>query len=381
MLKNKSKILFCIFLIITLISTISLATDEITTTAAPDSEEILTTEPTGEDETSNWKNEDLYLFQEDIVIDGVVDGNVFAFGTNVTVTGEIGGDLFVFANNLNIDGGYIYSSIFAFANDIKVNGIVYDVYAACNNFTLEADGYVYRDLKLATTGDVTINGKIRRNAFISSDNIKFSELADTYIGGNLNYSASNEISIPENAVSGDVNYSKAKEAEKPSIGSVIAGKVTDLILTMVNALVVSLLAIWLTPKFIKKVSNTKVSTCAISLAVGLGALIGIPVVSIILMVTVVGIPLAFALLALYFLVIAFSTAFSSLVLAGFATRKFKLEGKVKYVLTVVASSVIIWLLSLIPFIGGLIAFLNVLLGMGTVVINLFRKVPTEEENK
>ena len=368
MLKHKSKILFCIFLILILISTFSFATDEVTTTGSETT--------TGED---SWVNDDLYLFDKDIVIEGVVDGNVFAFGTNVTVKGEIGGDLFVFADTLNIDGGYIYSAIFGFAKTFNMNGIVYDIYAASNDFTLGEDGYVYRDLKLLSV-NTNINGKIRRNANIVSNNITFANETDTYIGGNLNYTANNELSIPESAVLGDVNFNKSAEKEAPSAASNISSAIINILTSLFSTFVLALLTIWLTPKFLNKVSNMKVSNIFIALAIGLGALVGIPVASIIIMITIIGMPTAFALLALYFLIIAFSTGFTSLVISSFVTKKFNIEGKVKFVLITLASTVVIYLLSLIPFIGGLIGFLNIVLALGTVVYNLFRKATVKEEN-
>lgn len=371
MLKHKSKILFCIFLIVILISTFSFATDEVTTTSENEA-------TTGENLTSdNWVNDDLYLFDKDIVVEGIVDGNVFAFGTNVTIKGEIGGDLFVFADTLNIDGGYIYSAIFGFAKTFNMNGIAYDIYAASNDFTLGEDGYIYRDLKLFSV-NTNINGKIRRNVYITSNNIKFASETDTYIGGNLNYTASSELSIPESAVLGEVNFNKVVAKETPSVASMISSAIFDVLTLAVSTLVLTLLAIWLTPKFLEKVSNMKVSNIFIALAIGLGALIGIPVASIIIMITIIGVPTAFALLALYFLIIAFSTGFTSLVISSFITKKFNIEGKVKFVFITLGVTAVIWILGYIPFIGGLIKFLNILLALGTVVYNLFRKVPVKE---
>lgn len=381
MLKHKSKILFCIFLIIILISTVSFATDEVKTTgseAEVTSTSSENTESTDDSSESKWKNDDLYLFDKDIVIEGVVDGNVFAFGTNVTVKGEICGDLFVFAETLNIDGGYVYSSIFGFAKTFNMNGIAYDIYAASNDFTLTSDAYIYRDLKLLAV-NTTINGKIRRNAHIASNNIKFPEnTTDTFIGGNLNYTASNELSIPESAVLGDINFTKSAEEEAPSVGSKISSIIFDILTLIVSTLVLTLLSIWLTPKFMEKVSTMKISNIFIALAIGLGVLIGVPVASILVMFTIIGMPTAFALLALYFLIIAFAVGFTSIVISSFVTKKFNIEGKFKFILIAIASTFIICLLGYIPFVGGLIKFLTIPLALGTVVYNLFRKTSIKE---
>lgn len=371
MLKNKFKILSCIFIIAILVSSVCFATDDANISATENSEETTTTEGTS---TSKWVEDDLYLCDENIVIDGVVDGNVFAIGNTVTVTAEIGGDLFVIADNFTLDGGYIYSSIFGLANDMTINGVVCDVYAMSNNFSIGENGYIHRDLKL-TSQNVSINGVIRRNAYISSSNITFPELSDTYIYGNLTYTSNAEITIPETAVTGNITHNKAEEKTKSSNSSSFASELLNVGLLLLNTLVISLLAIWLTPNFVKKVSNMGIKKALIALPIGLAALIVLPIISILVIFTVIGVPLSFALLGIYFLLIAFATAFASMVISGIITKNS--DSKVKFVLFALVSTIIIWALSLIPFVGGIVEFLILILGLGTVIFNLFRKVPSE----
>ena len=134
---------------------------------------------------------------------------------------------------------------------------------------------------------------------------------------------------------------------------------------------------WLTPNFIKKVSSMGIKKTLISLPIGFGTLIAIPVISIIALFTVIAIPLSFALLAIYFLLIAFATAFVSITIGSIIVKKFNLEGKVKFVLVALTSTVVIFALGLIPFVGRFVEFLTLILGLGTVVFNLFRKVESE----
>lgn len=367
MLKNKFKILSCIFIIAILISSVCFATDDTT----------LITEDTSSLEPE-WVKSDLFLCEDDIVIEGVVDGNVFAIGKTVTVKAEIGGDLFVIADAFNLDGGYIYSSIFGITGDMNINGIAYDIYAIAENFTLEKEGYIFRDLKL-TAANVNLNGLVRRDAYIASQDINFAEESNTYIQGNLNYSSNTEISVPEGAVAGEISYnsSNGTSNESNSVMSYIIDTIISLGLLLLNTFVIVILAMWITPNFIKKVSTMGIKKTLIALPIGLAALIAIPVISILALFTIIAIPLSCALLSMYFLLIAFSTAFASIAIGSIIIKKFKLEGKVKFVLITLASTVVIFVLGLIPFVGDLISFLSLILGLGTVVFNLFRKVPTE----
>ena len=83
MLKQKSKILFCIFLISILVSSVCFATDAEPQLTATSDEQVTTTgdtETVGTTETNTEPecvNDDLYVFEKDIVIDKIIDGNVF----------------------------------------------------------------------------------------------------------------------------------------------------------------------------------------------------------------------------------------------------------------------------------------------------------------
>ena len=120
MLKSKSKIALILLLVIVLISGYSFATAEVTATEEDVNAIVETSDNSDEVETTSnddsWVKNDLYLCQDDVVVEDIVDGNAFIIGKNVTIKGEIGGDLFVMADKLTIDGGYVYSSVFACAN-------------------------------------------------------------------------------------------------------------------------------------------------------------------------------------------------------------------------------------------------------------------------
>ena len=54
-------------------------------------------------------------------------------------------------------------------------------------------------------------------------------------------------------------------------------------------------------------------------------------------------------------------------------NKTKQEGKAKLILFTILVSVIIWLLSLIPYVGGLIMLLDYIFGLGLTIMNIIPK--------
>ena len=369
MLKNKSKILLLVFLVVTLMSTFCFATDvstPVTTSENSESTDVATTTS-----TENWTNSDLYLAQENVVVDTVVDGNAFIAGKNVTIKGEIGGDAFIAAEKVTIDGGYIYSNLFVCANEVKINGVVYDVFAACNNFTLESNGFVYRDLKVSAN-TVSINGKVRRDTYVAANDLKLDTSVGVIIGGKLNYASKSELTIPDNVVSGEIKFSKIENREfKPDLASTISSYALKLIKTLVLVFVIAILAIWLAPKFVANVSSMKVGKSFACLGIGVATPIVIIFASLLFLITVVGFTIVPSLVSLLVLLFSVGFAISSLFFGNLFTKILKLEGNFKIVLFTLVSAIILWILTLIPIIGGAISLLVNLFGVGIIVVNVF----------
>lgn len=382
MSKTKSKILLSLFLVLVVVSSCCFATVEPTaegvdnTAVSEDEHNNETTAP----DISSWTNADLFIADDNVTISNVVDGNAFVVGKEVTVTGEIGGDLFVVADKLNIEGGYVYSSIFACVNELNVNGVVYDVYAICNNFNLESTGFIYRDMKL-TASNVNINGKVRRNAYISANNITFAESAEPLVLGNLQYSSKSELTIPEGLVGGEVTFSQGRIKGEVSVANVILNYVKNLVTTLFFTFIVTVVLLWLAPKFVERVGNMGVGKSFASLGIGFATPIVLVLASLLLLFSVVGVPVAiFGFIAFFILAL---TAFSitSIFFGNLFTKLLKMEGKVKFVLFTLASAIVLWLLCLIPIVGReFFSFAISLFGIGTTLVNIVcRKEKVKEE--
>ncbi len=377
MLKNKSKFILLLMLVVTLISTLSFATD-VTTSENNDialiSENDETTPVSDDDAGSaeDWVQSDLYVCEDSPTISKIVNGNAYIFGNEVTITGEIGGDVFVFANKLNIDGAYIYSNLFAFANEINVNGIVYDIYAAANTFTLDSDAFVYRDLRVSAN-TINLKGMVNKDAYLTANTYNFdTDSGKTLIKGNLSYDSSNELSIADGLVGGTVTYNEQKVSNK-SAGEVILKYVSDLLKTIAYVLVVALLCIYLAPKFTSRVTTMSTKKSLVSFLIGLGAVIVGIIAFVILLLSVIGVKLAVVEMLLYIVICMSGLSFASLYFGGLLAKQFKQEGKLKLLGLTIASAAIVWVVSQIPVIGGLISTLVAIFGIGTFLVNTFYK--------
>lgn len=349
-------------------------------TAENDVMPINETETTTEDATENaqnpitedtFKKSDVYLVGDEITIDYIVDGNLFVLADKVTINSQIGGDAFICANSITLsEQSYIFSNLFAVSQNIDIKGVVYDLYSISKNVTIS--GYIYRDAR-TTSETINIFGTVGRNAFIDCNSLNFAEPAteegattkNGIINGNLEYSANNEIEIPEGSVSGEtiftqktVNTTNTIQDHLLSLGSIT-----------VTALLVWLVCLWLAPKFLANTSNLVKKPLKV---IGLGILSPIALIVASVILIVLGITSTFGLfiLSITFIFIGLGTSFFIILVNNLICNKLNITKNIKVFGMLVATSIVLWLIGLIPYVGTVIGLIGVIIGIGVITSSI-----------
>lgn len=316
----------------------------------------------------NLKEGDVFLTGDKVTIDYIVDGNLFVFANTVNINSQIGGDAFIVANTINInENGYIFSNLFTLAPNVTINGVVYDVYAYSNN--LQINGYIHRDVR-AITNNFTLSGVIKRNAYLNVSNIQVATDSNNEnnvtsqgsIGGDLNYKATQEISIPDGIVSGTTNYTQITNSS-PSIQTYILalGKF------LITVIVIWLLCLWFTPKFLNRTDLILTKKLPSSISFGILTPIAIIIASIILLL--LGITSSIAILSLVILFVAYAISSSIFVIAinNLICKKLNIERTIGKFGILILTAAILWIIALIPFIGRVISIIAAVLGLGILI--------------
>ena len=388
MLKNKLKVIALIMLIVVFLMTPFVnATEEnqpgneaVTTS----NEEQANVESTNQQTTAqnNYKDGDVYLTGDEITIDYIIDGNLFVFADTVNINSQIGGDAFIIAKTVNINkGGYVFSNLFTIANDLNINGVVYDLYASCTNINIS--GYVYRDIKVASN-NFKLSGVIGRNAFVTSNNISFetnvngenNSTSQGTIAGDLNYTSKNEISIPEGIVNGTINYTEAKSTS-PTIGDYLLA----LGRFLVTVIVIWLLCLWLTPKFLNRTNVILTKKLPSNIVLGILTPIVIIAISVILMLINITSTISMLGIVLLLLICILGSSVFAISLANLFANKLKVENKVGTLGILIITSAVIWLICLIPFVGKILSLIVAILGVGILVNNILPSTRKEDFSK
>lgn len=385
MLKNKTKIIAIFLTLILLFSTtLVFANNEVsdngTTSTSINTESnqvensINTQTTNAEMQENSYKKSDVYLTGENVTIDYIVDGNLFVCADTVTINSQIGGDAFIMAKNLIIEkDAYVFSNLFSIANSIEVKGVVYDIYALADNLTI-SDGYVYRDIKVSCR-NLNINGTIGRNVFTNCENINFNtnESTNGIIYGNLNYTSKSEISIPEKTVTGEVNYSQSSNLSEMSIQSTIATYILDLGHFLSFVLIIWLVCLWMSPKFLENTNNFVGQKTLKVFGFGLITAILVPIICTILILLQLTSGISLLLLALYILAIVISKSLFTITTNNYICSKLNISKNSGIFGMLILSGLIIWLLTQIPYVGTVISCIITILGLGILICSIIPK--------
>lgn len=355
MLKNKTKIIaFLLILILAITSSFVYADNE-----------------TSKD---SYKNSDVYLMGDNVTIDYVVDGNLFVMADTVTINSKIGGDAFIMAKTINVgDQAYIFSNLFAMADSIDIKGVVYDVYALAQNFTV-SNGYIYRDAKLCCN-TININGTIGRNAFVSCSNINFNtdENDKGIIYGDLTYSTPSELSFDKNIVNGNVTYKAPKVSPEKSVREIVASYISDLGAFLAFVIIIWLVCLWLAPKFLNDTNKFVGKKTLNVLGTGLLTLIAVPIACIILLLLQLTAGISLLTVAIYILALIIAKSIFTIVANNYLCSKLNINKNTGIFGMLIVSGVIVWVISELPYVGGIVSFIISVLGLGVLVSAILPK--------
>ena len=244
---------------------------------------------------------DVFITEDSVNLDYNVDGNVFIMGKDVSISGSIDGNVFVLANNLTIDtDAHIYCDLFVCANNVTISGNVFNMYSVSSKLTVDSDAYVARDIT-ATTSSFSLAGSVGRNVNISFSDASVS--TDAIVGGDFNYSASVSSAIPESVVTGSINFTKVETSNDESF-VLKKNYALDALKVLLVSLVVILIVVLATPKFVDTEEAILTKKFAPALGYGALAIIAIPLACIILFCTIIGILPSIIVLLAYILFIA-----------------------------------------------------------------------------
>lgn len=323
-------------------------------------------------------NGDLYICANEIILsqNAVINGNVFAFGNSLTLNSKIeNGSLYATVKNFDMQYyGYVFRDIHISAETANLSGIVYrNSFISADKITTTPTFSVKGDFNINSASELEFSGEVKGNAKINSKNIKFNNVDESKkdtickIYGNLEYSSSKEIQLEENKiVLGSINYSEYKNSS--NLFSTLCDYIIDLIASLVYIVALYIVINKFAPNYINKLSSINISKFFLSIGIGLGILILVPVLTLLLFMSHIGALLGILLAILYVLMLLIAKPIFVISVANLIKNK-KLNNA-KSILLIISISIILSLVELIPFIGFIISLFVTLFGLGIFIKSL-----------
>ncbi|HHV24578.1 MAG: hypothetical protein PHG79_05780 [Methanosarcina sp.] len=296
-------------------------------------------------------------------IDRDTQGDLVLAGSRLEINGNTGGD-FIGAGGELIVNGNVSGNIIVMGGSITVNGNVGgDVVAAGGQITLSRDSVVEGDILLAG-GEVMLNGNVNGNGEISTGTLKTGEGFE--LKGNLALQADNYPSNLGEKVGGNLNITQVNATEKQYESTSEGFGIFSFILGLLASLAMGLILIYLFPGFVSGLVELVKDSPLKTGLLGFLALIFLPVLSVVLLVTIFGWSLSVLIFLLFVLALLIATVPVKLLAGEIIYNKIlkKDAGKMMYYLV---GAVVFAIVYEIPFAGGLIRFIALLVGLGAII--------------
>ena len=295
-----------------------------------------------------------------------IAGDVRIVGGQITIDGAIGGDLVVV-------GGTVTAS--TSAKDTRIAGGSVQLSGGSNGpVTIYAS-------------DITLSGDFKGDVtLVASDHITLSD--DTHIHGVLKYNAPQQIVIPATVtIDGGASYigsssflPTTQEAHTFAVAGASILFVVHLIAVLILAGLLAGLFPDLTDSIVTRALSHSTRRFTLLSLLGFALIVATPVLILILLLSFVGIAVAFLLIALYALFFMLAYVYAG-VLAGAVLARALMKRSVITWKEAVIGTLVLYVIGIVPILGPLVKFILIMAAGGSIasIAYVFAFRRTQEE--
>lgn len=313
---------------------------------------------------SETVSEDLTVVGGNVVVRGTVEGDLEAIGGSVIIESgaEVTGDVDATGGNVRIDGA-VGGNVTGSAGSVSVGR------SASIGGSLEVGA-----------GSIVVAGAVDGDARLGGGSITLAPSAR--IGGDVEYSVGEDGEFTNEGaeVAGSVTENPDLDVGGGGVGfdvPDVTGPVFGVYGFLVNLLVGALLLLVL-PRTSGRVADAVSGEPLRTGAIGLGALVGVPILLVLLAITIVGIPLTLAGFVAYALAVWIATIYGRYAVGEWLLTYADVENRW---IALLVGLVLVAVLVRLPFVGALFQLLVLLLGLGAMATLSYRFVRGQRGEK
>ena len=324
-------------------------------------------------------DDDLVASGGTVTIAGRVTGDVYAFGQNVLVTGTVDGDLIAAAQTVRVDGS-VLGDVRGAGQQVSVNGQVgKNVTTAAQNVSLSPSGRIGGSVlgvgqTMSTFGSIDrgltagagvlqIGGPVGGPVRASVETLTVEPGAR--IDGGLEYRATQQASLPAGTVAGPVAFTPAERVERADEPSPLNGLFDPGgLLWLAGSALLGAFALWLFPSAPERITIAGRRRPLQGFGLGLAVLLALPLVALVAAISLIGLPLTIALSLLYGLGLLLAWPSVGLFVGALLAETVRRDRTLRPVWLLLLGLVALHLVTHVPVVGGWIAFVGLVFGLG-----------------
>ncbi|MGE5444987.1 MAG: hypothetical protein ACM3SR_10370 [Ignavibacteriales bacterium] len=324
-------------------------------------------------------NKDYFAAGNSVTLSGTVNGDVYLAGGSVIVEGIVNGDLLVAGGVVTIRGKITHDARIG-GGQVIISGEIDGNLTAGGGSVNITDSAKIGGSLVAGAGSLLVFAPVGKGATIGAGRVTLGNK----IGGDITAGVGQITLTPNANIIGNLVYwSKSNAQIEP--GAQVLGKITHnlpaefkptkkiiilplliLIGNLVSSLVIGLLMLKFLPVYTQRTANVITENPWASLGIGFLTTVLFPVIFIILLVTLVGIPIALILLFTFLIIAYITKVFVSLLIGQ---KIFKFIGRqTKSGWALVVGLIVYGIITIIPVIGWIVSMLVFLFGLGGVIL-------------
>ncbi|MEK6481886.1 hypothetical protein WJR50_30365 [Catalinimonas sp. 4WD22] len=321
--------------------------------------------------------DDLVLAGGEISIDGVIGEDLLVMGGEIKVMQSVRGDLIVMGGDITIDenvsigqdlvlmGGQVHSQALVEGEVLARGGTLY-FGGSCEKM-LDVQG-----------GKVDINGTVRGETKLAAETISIGNNAQFY--STVHYwTDDDDVNFGESLMDGvQAQYDVGLKPGEESFWTDQPWSWIPLVLIYLGSVLLLIFLIHtFLPKIMEKGSTILYEDTARSFGYGVLYYVGAPLIIVLMLMTVIGIPLGLFSLFLYIFSVLFGLTFSSVVITYLVKKHYHYDwGKGLMIAVSFVIFILLRLLSMIPFLGFMLVGLMVGAAIGALILSFFQKEKT-----
>ncbi len=319
---------------------------------------------------------DLYAAAGTIIVEKPVEQDVVIAGGTITLNGPIGGDVRILGGEVTIN-----------------NAVGGDIVMAGGMLRLTEKGTVHGDL-LGAGGEFVLDALVTGNVKINADFVQLNSV----IGGDANVTAVKSLKLGAKAnIPNKLTYHSRQDLTKedgahvgtfdfqPMKGGGRMGHLAasvfamSFIIKVIGLILAGLLLMKLFPRTSRASIDAMHQNKWINVGIGLATLIVGPVIFVLLLISFVGMYIAFMWLFVWLLMLLVATLVACIYVGAWINKALSKKETLFYDWqALVMGVVVIGLIMLVPFIGGLLFFILLMMAFGGIIRQFYAHIKREQ---